>query len=395
MSNGAAPDPYRRELTTEPWEIVSAWFEDSGITVGPAAKVNMADRDPVIAEKTAWLFYTWKDMFVKNPVEMPPTDLVTHTIPTWAGAVPVRAKDKLYTPRKKKWMDRVIPQMLQAWIIDQSVFPWCYRTKFVPKKNGDLRMVHVYVPMNTATFLNLYPMKRIEPILNSLMKPGYKVYFKADAANGYWAVPLAPEHTYKTAFGTHMGQFHYLFLGQGVSGAPQTCTRLKDIFFGPIPGPNSEPALDNTDIPGTFHYFMDDDLSAHKMYENQWDFAHDHYFPCMAWAGLTMTAAKRGFFLEKINPLGIVQKIEGLRPSEDKVAAIRDYPRRTNFDELNKFVWMTTYLRHFIPGRADHVQILKQAAVLESVEDWHRWDPGKLDWNGRIVRKPRRVERWE
>ena len=56
---------------------------------------------------------------------------------------------------------------------------------------------------------------------------------------------------------------------------------------------------------------------------------------------------------------------------------------------------MTTYLRHFIPGRADHVQILKQAAVLESVEDWHRRDSGKLDRNGRIVRKPRRVERWE
>ena len=86
------PIDYRRELTTEPWEIVSAWFEDSGITVGPAAKVKMADRDPVIAERTARLFYTWKDQFVKNLVEMPPTDLVTHLIPTWAGAVPAEPK---------------------------------------------------------------------------------------------------------------------------------------------------------------------------------------------------------------------------------------------------------------------------------------------------------------
>ena len=89
------PIDYRRELTTEPWEIVSAWFEDSGIPVGPAAKAKIADRDPVITEKTARLFYTWKDLFARNLVEMPPTDLVTHTIPTRAGAVPVRAKDKL------------------------------------------------------------------------------------------------------------------------------------------------------------------------------------------------------------------------------------------------------------------------------------------------------------
>ena len=114
---------------------------------------------------------------------------------------------------------------------------------------------------------------------------------------------------------------------------------------------------------------MDDDFAAHKSNEDQWDFAHDHYFPRMSWAGLTMMAAKTGFFLEKINPLGFVQKGEGLRPSEDKVAAIRKYPWPTNFAKLNKFVWMTTYLRHFIPGRADHIQTLKRAAILESVEE--------------------------
>ena len=55
---------YRRELTTESWEIVSAWFEDSGIMVGPAVKVNMADRDQQISAKRSWHFYTWKDLFV-------------------------------------------------------------------------------------------------------------------------------------------------------------------------------------------------------------------------------------------------------------------------------------------------------------------------------------------
>src|SRR5205807_1385332 len=132
---------------------------------------------------------------------------------------------------------------------------------------------------NAATIPNLYPMKRIEPILNSLMRSDMKIYFQADAANGYWAVPLIPEHAYKTAFGTYLGQFQYLRMGQGLSGAPQTYTRLKDILSGPVPEPEPEPSLSNTEIPGVFHYFMDDDFGAHKTYGDQWEFLHRHYFP--------------------------------------------------------------------------------------------------------------------
>ena len=69
-------------------------------------------------------------------------------------------------------MDQVIPQMVQAGIIDHSVSSWWHHTNFVLKKNDDLQMVYVNVPINTATFSNSYPMKRIEPILNSLTKPG-------------------------------------------------------------------------------------------------------------------------------------------------------------------------------------------------------------------------------
>jgi hypothetical protein len=74
-------------------------------------------------------------------------------------------------------MDRSIPKMLEAGIIDYSVSPWCHSTKFVPKKDGDLRMVHNYIPVNATTVANSYPMRRIELVLNSLMQPGLNVYF--------------------------------------------------------------------------------------------------------------------------------------------------------------------------------------------------------------------------
>lgn len=102
-----------------------------------------------------------------------------------------------------------------------------------------------------------------------------------------------------------------------------------------------------------------------------------------------------GILCREITLLRFVLKGEGLRSSKDKVATICNYPWPTNFYELSKIGWMTTYLSHFIPAQVDHVQILKRAAILERVEEWHPRDPGKLDKNGRIVWKLRRVECWE
>jgi hypothetical protein len=99
------------------------------------------DRDKF--ERVSRLMFTWKNLFVTETDQMVGTDLVMHTIPTYESAVPVKAKSKLYMPKERKWMESNIPKLLAAGIIDHSVLPWCHRTKFVPKKDEDLRMVHV------------------------------------------------------------------------------------------------------------------------------------------------------------------------------------------------------------------------------------------------------------
>ena len=174
------PKAFRRELSTAPADVIEAWFAQVKIPIGEAVR-----KDPEKMEKVRRLLYTWRDAFITDTAKMVRTDLVIHTIPTWETAIPVRAKAKLYTPRERKWMEANIPKLLEAGIIEHSFSPWSHRTKFVPKKVGDLRMVHVYCPINAATIPNAYPMKRIEPVLNNLLQPGLSVYFQADAANGY------------------------------------------------------------------------------------------------------------------------------------------------------------------------------------------------------------------
>ena len=354
------PADYRCELIISA-NGISTWFESSGIKLG--ASLTTDER-----QRAQQLLYTWRDRFVRQLKDMPVTDLVEHRIPVHQGAQPTRARDKIYTKEERDWLEINIPEMERAGIIGRSESPWSHRTKFVRKKDGGLRMVHVFCPINGATILSGYPMKRIEPVVNNLMQSGFHSYFQADAANGYWAVAMYPPHSYRTAFSTHNGQWQYLRMGQGLAGAPQTYARLKDIVSGEIPEPDPEPCLSRCTT-GAFEYFVDDDFGGFPNFKSQFDFLHNHYFPQLAWAKLSLQGRKCGFFLDKISPLGYSSNGSGLRPSLDKAGAIRDYPRPTNANEVEAFVYMTIYLRQFIPGRAEHARILKEAIVYRPLHE--------------------------
>ena len=243
-------------------------------------------------------------------------------------------------------------------------------------------MVHVFCPINQATILSSYPIKRIEPVVNNLMRSTFSTYFQADAANGFWAVPMYPPHAYRTAFSTPDGQWQYLRMGQGLAGAPQTYTPLKDIFSGYIPAPDPEPCLNKCSA-GAFECFVDDDFGAFPSFRLQFDFLHQHYFPRLAWARLTLKGSKCGFFLAKISPLGFSSDGSGLRPSLDKVQAIREYPRRTNAAEIEAFIYMTIYLHQFIPGRVEHAWILKEAILYSPSTGNKKNEPAQTSSRGK------------
>ena len=64
-------------------------------------------------------------------------------------------------------------------------------------------------------------------------------------------------------------------------------------------------------------------------------------------------------------------------------------------DELKAFLHLTTYLRRFIPGRCDQSLIVKSAATYKSYDEWIQHNSGRYDKNGKPIRRPRRVIKWE
>jgi len=112
-----------------------------------------------------------------------------------------------------------------------------------------------------------------------------------------------------------------------------------------------------------FMTFFDDDMGATTSFETQLKFLHDQYFPRMHWAKLVLNPAKSHFFMPKIEMLGLQADGNGIRPGNDKLRAFRNYPTPTCEKELDQFEYMTTYLRKFIPGRADHFRIMRKSVI--------------------------------
>ena len=356
-------DSLRRMDRHTPDETIHDWFVGCQVSVGS----RLSGQHRKQAERLIW---TWRDRFCNSIVDLPATDLIAHRIPT-IRCKPVRIKNALFTQKEVEWQRKHLPDMLSAGIIDWVNSPWSAKTKFPVKKNGDLRMVHAFCPINDVTIKSNYPMKRIEPILNSLSSSKYKIFWYADGANGYWAVPMWKPHAFKTAFSTVLGQFAYLRMGQGLSGAPHTYAQLKDLAMGHIPEPQAEESLTGDREDGAFHTFFDDDLGADTTFENQMRFLHERYFPRLHWARLVLNPVKSHFFMESISMLGFSADGSGLRPNDSKLKALGDYPTPRTEAELDSFIHMTTYLRKFIPGRAEHVRIMQTAIkkVPETVLD--------------------------
>ena len=112
-----------------------------------------------------------------------------------------------------------------------------------------------------------------------------------------------------------------------------------------------------------YESFFDDDTGSNESLEAQIRFLHDHNFPRIKWVRLSLSP-KSAFAMDEVGCLGFSGSPTGLRPDKKKLEAIRDYPTPESAEEIDNFLFMTTYLRKLIPGRAEHADRMKNAVQI-------------------------------
>ena len=113
---------------------------------------------------------------------------------------------------------RQLKDMQQSGVIQPSSSPWASPVVMVKKKDGSHRFCVDYRPLNAVTKPDLFPLPRIDDLLDQL---GQSHYFSTlDLASGYWQIRMHLDSVDKTAFITPQGLFEFRVMPFGLMNAP-------------------------------------------------------------------------------------------------------------------------------------------------------------------------------
>ena len=165
------------------------------------------------------------DVFKNTPGE---AKVEPFTIPT-GEAKPISTYPRGLSPKWKQKILEEVQALQSTGIIVPSRSPWASPIVPVPKPQGGVRMCIDYKPLNKVTDTDVYPLPRVEQLLEEVTQSRYITTL--DLTKGYYQFPMHPEHQQKTAFVTPQGKWEFTRMPFGLKGAPAKFQRTMDQLF--------------------------------------------------------------------------------------------------------------------------------------------------------------------
>ncbi|KAI8487249.1 hypothetical protein Bbelb_350470 [Branchiostoma belcheri] len=242
-------------------------------------------------------------------------------------------------------VDKKLDELLEMDIIEvvpEEPTGWVSPLVVVPKPDGDIRVCVDMRRANEAIVRERQPIPTVEDVLHDLN--GSTVFSKLDLKWGFHQVPLKKESRHITTFVTHRGLYRYKRLMFGISSAPEKYQQLvKEVLRG---------------CEGVAN--IADDVIIHGRGNREHDERLHHALDKIQQAGLTVNPEKCLFRVPKLTFFGHVVTPDGVKPSDEKIAAIRDAEAPKTAGEVRSFLGLVHYVAKFVPDLATLVEPLQK-----------------------------------
>ena len=161
---------------------------------------------------------------------------------------------------------------------------------------------------------------------------GSTVFSKADLKWGFHQIVLSEDSRHITTFVTHRGLYRYKRLMFGVTSAPEKYQQIiRDVLRGCGRVEN-----------------IADDLIIHGSGVKEHDRRFFVVLDRLREVGLTLNGNKCEFRLSKLTFFGHELTSDGINPSEEKIAAIRDARPPKDASEVRSFMGLVQYSAKFL-----------------------------------------------
>lgn len=278
----------------------------------------------------------YNDVFYVDGDKLSHTKVATHKINTSVDK-PIFSRQYRVPTIHKNVITEHVDKMLKENIIQESASPWNSPLIVVPKKadsNGHKRwrVVVDFRKINDITLSDAYPLPLITDILDQLGRSRY--FSTLDLASGFHQIKMDPKDREKTAFSTPYGHYEFLRMPFGLKNAPATFQRLMNTVLLGLQGYKCFIYMDDIVVYG-------ENLESHnsKLVE---------ILARLRLHGLKLQPSKCNFLCKEIVFLGHKITSEGIKPDDEKIRAVKEFPVPKNHKDVKSFLGLLSYYRKFI-----------------------------------------------
>ncbi|GBN87066.1 Retrovirus-related Pol polyprotein from transposon 297 [Araneus ventricosus] len=218
---------------------------------------------------------------------------------------PIKQYPRRLPLAKKEEAERLVKEIVDNGIIEESSGSWASHIVLVKKKDGSTRFCVDYRKFNEITIKDSYPLPRIDDTLDALK--GSQWFSALDLKSGYWQVDIQPEDKEKTAFTTGQGLWQFKVMPFGLCNAPATFERLMETV---LRGLTSEACL----------VYLDDIIIVGRTFKEHLNNIRK-VFQRLQIANLKLTPKKCRFFRKEVSYLGHIISADGVKTDPGKTKA--------------------------------------------------------------------------